>query len=296
MIIFLFILFLSSVGVRSAEKADNSESEDNVSISLSLSRLCQGKADTSGQGSCLKKEEKEKITGLSDKITDIQAQQSKMVKTIAKLEKNVLEVLGADVKQLLKHIKTIQPNGTEENQPTEFSATIQQTTQPTEPSTESPASSSSRGCSCESELMELWERGTPGGTSVYNEGYTEYIQIKWAFSREDNYWIPESNQYPASIWMHFPEAHRLSSIGYRNKYDKGSDPKSLKVIGSNDCATWTTLHTVENTGFTKEWEFRKWVIPEENRVSFSCLGLMWPNKLDEYQSITVVQIRMWEEV
>merc|ERR1712087_393417 len=154
MIIFLFIISLSSVRVRSEEKADNSESEDNVSISLSLSRLCQGKADTS----CLKKEEKEKVTGLSDKIADILAQQSKMMKIIEN-QKNVLEDLGAEMKQLLKHIKTIQPKDTEEIQLTEFSASIQ----PTEPPTESPTSSMPKR-----ELIK--ERGTPGASGASAPG------------------------------------------------------------------------------------------------------------------------------
>jgi len=287
MIILLFIIFLSSVGVRSDEKADSPESDDNVSISLSLSRLCQGKADTSGQGSCLKKEEKEKINGLSDKITDIQ-------KTIAKLEKNVLEVLGADMKQLLTHIKTIQPMDTEKNQSTEFSATIQPTTQPTEPSTESPTSSTPRGCSCKNELIT--ERGTPGATSSNTASIQE--GAAQAFTSNDNEWVPEENQLPAAIWMHFPRAHRLSAIGYKN-FDPRYDTKSLKVIGSNDCATWTTLFTVENTGFTKRKEFRKWYIPVENQHMFSCLGLMWesiPNPKNWPYAACVTEIRMWEEV
>jgi len=282
MIIFLFIIFLSSVGVRSAEKADNSESEDNVSISLSLSRLCQGKAYTSGQGSCLKKEEKEKITGLSDKITDIQAQQSKMMKTIAKLEKNVLEVLGAEMKQLLKHIKTIQPKDTEEIQLTEFSATIQ----PTEPPTESPTSSMPK----RGKIELIKERGTPGASSVYNGDYG----AARAFTSDDDYWIPADNQLPASIWMRFPRAHRLAAIGYKNYY---YDPTSLKVIGSNDCATWTTLLTVDKTGFTKENEFRKWSIPVENQQMFSCLGFMWQKASRGYpRTVVVREIRMWEAV
>jgi len=283
MIIFLFIIFLSSVGVRSEEKADNSEIED-VSISLSLSRLCQGKADsdTSGQGSCLKKEEKEKITGLSDKITDMQ---SKMMKTIAKLEKNVLEVIdqmeqkmGAEMKQLLRHIETIQPKDTEENQPTEFSATIQPTAQPKLGITRS--------------IVGLCG-GTPGASSVRygNNG------AAMAFTGNDNeYWIPEDDQLPVSIWMRFPRAHRLVAIGYKN-YAPVFDPNRVKVIGSNDCATWTTLLTVENTGFTKNKEFRKWDIPLENQHMFSCLGFMWESGSSASRSaVRVLDIRMWEAV
>jgi len=286
MIIFLFIIFLSSVGVRSEEKADNSESEDNVSISLSLSRLCQGKAYTSGQGSCLKKEEKEKITGLSDKITDMQ---SKMMKTIAKLEKNVLEVIdqmeqkmGAEMKQLLRHIETIQPKDTEENQPTKFSATIQPTTQPKLGITRS--------------IVGLCG-GTPGASSVYTGDEFNYGPANAFTSYDNETWSPAINQLPAAIWMRFPTAHRLAAIGFKN-YAPSFTPKSLKVIGSNDCATWTTLLTVENTGFTKNFEFRKWNIPLENQDMFSCLGFMWES-MDEVKSsyaVTVLDIRMWEAV
>jgi len=284
MIIFLFIIFLSSVGVRSEEKAGNSESDDNVSISLSLSRLCQGKADTSGQGSCLKKEEKEKITGLSDKIADIQAQQSKMMKIIEN-QKNVLEDLGAEMKQLLKHIKTIQPKDTEEIQLTEFSASIQ----PTEPPTESPTSSMPK----RGKIELITERGKPGASSVYDNRHGAAL----AFISNDDYWLPEDKQLPATIWMRFPRAHRLAAIGYRN-YKNGYDPKSLQVIGSNDCATWTTLLTVDNTGFTKTKEFRKWYIPAQNQQMFSCLGFMWQSNAPVIYSYTVIvrEIRMWEAV
>jgi len=285
MIIFLFIILLSSVGVRSEEKADTSESEDNVSISLSLSRLCQGKADTSGQRSCLNKEEKEKITGLSDKIADIQAQQSKMMKTIAKLEKNVLENLGAEMKELLKHIKTIQLS--------EFPATIQ----PTEPPTESPTSSMPK-CG-KTELIETDRNGSgarsqePGASSIWGDCCT----APRAFTSDDDYWWAPGYQLPATIWMRFPRAHRLAAIGYKNR-DQTYDPKSLKVIGSNDCATWTTLLTVDNTGFTKAKEFRKWCIPVENQQMFSCLGFMWQSKAPVTHETTVVveEIRMWEAV
>jgi len=286
MIIFLFIILLSSVGVRSEEKADTSESEDNVSISLSLSRLCQGKADTSGQGSCLKKEEKEKITGLSDKITDMQ---SKMMKTIAKLEKNVLEVIdqmeqkmGAELKQLLRHIETIQPKDTEENQPTEFSATIQPTTQPKLGITRS--------------IVGLCG-GTPGASSVLY-GSDSYEPAKAFTSDDDEYWMPAEDQLPASIWMRFPRAHRLAAIGYKN-YARKIDPNRVKVIGSNDCATWTTLLTVEHAGFSQNKEFRKWDIPLENQQMFSCLGLMWESRGFDpniRSAVWVLDIRMWEAV
>jgi len=284
MIIFLFIIFLSSVGVRSEEKADNSESEDNVSISLSLSRLCQGKADTSGQGSCLKKEEKEKINGLSDKIADIQAQQSKMMKIIEN-QKNVLEVLGAEMKQLLKHIKKFQPKDTEEIQLTELSATIQ----PTEPPT---SSMPKRG-----KIGLIKERGTPGASSVYN-GHNAIFGAAKAFKSHHYWWIPADNQLPASIWMRFPRAHRLAAIGYKN-YARKIDPNRVKVIGSNDCATWTTLLTVEHAGFSQNKEFRKWDIPLENQQMFSCLGLMWESRGFDpniRSAVWVLDIRMWEAV
>merc|ERR1719309_841602 len=71
-------------------------------------------------------------------MTNIQAQQSKIMKTIAKLEKNQLEMMdkmkreiGLELeKHLSKHFERIQPN--------DLPATIQQTTTLTTQSTEQP--------------------------------------------------------------------------------------------------------------------------------------------------------------
>ena len=66
----------------------------------------------------------------------------------------------------------------------------------------------------------------------------------------------------------------------------------MHVVGSDDCSNWSMLLVVENTGFTfsKKPESRKWIIPEENRREFSCIGLRWPN-----ESPRVMEILMWEE-
>merc|ERR1711962_1357165 len=107
-----------------------------------------------------------------------------------------------------------------------------------------------RGCSCNNELNT--ERGTPGASSVLDD--SGGFRAARAFKSDGGYWIPANYQLPASIWMRFPRAHRLAAIGYKNR-DQTYDPKSLKVIGSNDCATWTSFLSVDNTGFTKAKEF-----------------------------------------
>jgi len=287
-IILLFIISLSSVGVRSDEKADNSENKDNVSISLSLSRLCQGKTDTSGQGSYTQKEEKEKITGLSDQITDLQAQQSKVEKTIAKLEKNVLKIL--------KHIETMQSKGTmESNQPRDISPTIIPTTQATEPPNTSMAKHGLEGGHC---LVGPC-LGTPGASSYLAFG-TQPIH---AFESKRRYWQGESCQFPAYIWWRFPMPHRLAkisvcvmSVGPRNS------PKKLDVVASDDCENWTDLLNIEDTGFTESSKEKAWVIPSQNRAPFHCIGLRWPihglyqPNANGCQNAQVSHVSMWEEL
>ena len=143
----------------------------------------------------------------------------------------------------------------------------------------------------------ITERGKPGASSVLKStGQGVNYEVANAFTGNDEMWIPKEDQRPAAIWMHFPRAHRLVAIGYKN-YAPVFDPNRVKVIGSNDCATWTTLLTVENTGFTKNKEFRKWDIPLENQHMFSCLGFMWESGSRASRSaVRVLDIRMWEAV
>ena len=113
-----------------------------------------------------------------------------------------------------------------------------------------------------------------------------------AFQADDKYWSNAKNKWPASVWMRFDRPHLLEKIGFRNK-EIYNTPKTVEVIGSNDCKSWKTLLSVEDSGFTKGNEFRSWTIPAENRSKFSCFGLMWPIK-QVSQCVSVRQILMWE--
>ena len=117
------------------------------------------------------------------------------------------------------------------------------------------------------------------------------------------YW--DTKKFPASVWMHFQRPHCLQMIGFKNR-EIYATPKSVRVIGSNncdcincncvncdcDCINWSTLLTVEDTGFSESYGFRNWTIPAEKRLMFSCIGLMWPIKPSEGTRVAVQEIFM----
>jgi len=133
--------------------------------------------------------------------------------------------------------------------------------------------------------------GTPGASSIHRS----FSSPKNAFTSTDRYWASSSFQFPAIIWMKFNNPHRLARIGYRSNF-LWNIPKKMIVVGSHDCTNWQSLLTIENTAFRSNKEFRQWNIPEENRVSYRCIGLKWPVKPAGNTLVVVTEIRMWEQI
>ncbi len=114
-----------------------------------------------------------------------------------------------------------------------------------------------------------------------------------AFTSSDDYWANVHKQLPAILWMKFNNPHRLARIGFRSNTNVNI-PKKMMVVGSHDCTNWSTLLTIENTGFSDN-EFRKWEIPAENRVLYRCIGLKWPVASSNGYAV-VAEMRMWEQI
>jgi len=132
------------------------------------------------------------------------------------------------------------------------------------------------------------------GSSTESSGYAP----KYAFHSIGSHYFHSQKGMPQAIWFRFSKPHRLAKIGitsHQNRYA----PKRFNVVGSNDCASWTSMLTVFNSGFpdnTHE-ETRYWSISAQNRMAFTCIGLnVKTNPWSGYPYLLLNNIMMWEEV
>ena len=91
------------------------------------------------------------------------------------------------------------------------------------------------------------------------------------------HWANRGSDRTRRIWFQFEEAHSLVKIGFSSRSDGllHQTPAHFLVIGSSmtdDCKKWSTLLEVKKAGFTKNDEFKSWLIPIENRKPFHCIG------------------------
>ena len=108
--------------------------------------------------------------------------------------------------------------------------------------------------------------------------------------------------FPATIWYDFQRPIRVVKMGLSNckgPHCNGKSversPKSIKLVGSHDCANWVNLVEIENAGFEAKGQFRSWEIPEPK--PYSCYGIHIENTNGE--NATYVHIRnilMWENM
>ena len=119
------------------------------------------------------------------------------------------------------------------------------------------------------------------------------------------YWMNHGKQFPATIWFHWKVAHKVTRIGFTGICDHDGfamPPKEFSVIGSMDCATWTTLLEVSNADFKTNYtgqtrEFKTWNIPTDKQGYSSCVGLNITSTMrwrDEVVALT--NIVMWEQL
>lgn len=157
-------------------------------------------------------------------------------------------------------------------------------------------------------LVEISYNGTAGASSVFNSEMGKYggFLPKNAFTDSPagtghipRGWSPPfESEFPHFVWFHFRATHRLAEIGFKT-YSNRQAPKSFDVVGSDDCANWTKLLAVANSGFPnnrKEPQHtRHWNIPKKNRIPFECIGLKIYSVIG-FDIPEVKSIIMWEEV
>ena len=101
---------------------------------------------------------------------------------------------------------------------------------------------------------------------------------------------------PQLIWMHYEKPHVLQRIDITSNYNEHA-PRSFEVIGSMDCAQWTTMLNVPLADFGSSGPgLRKsFIIPLANRRAFPCIGLrvnrIWKMS---WQYVRILQIDLWE--
>ena len=130
------------------------------------------------------------------------------------------------------------------------------------------------------------------GSSQYSNNYPP----RGAFNGSND-WVNKLRQFPAVIWMRFQKSHRLQKIGFAPYSVASYLPNEFEVVGSDDCSHWTVLRRLNNKGgFRLDGEFKTFVIPVENRVSVTCIGLRWPNSNGCTGFVRVGEITMWEQL
>ena len=113
------------------------------------------------------------------------------------------------------------------------------------------------------------------------------------------HWASKGSESTPMIWYQFEEAHSLAKIGFSSRGGgfKGQTPAHFRVIGSSmreGCANWSTLLEVKQAGFTKNDEFKSWLIPMENREPFSCIGLKILSTINMEKVAALKNVTMWE--
>ena len=110
---------------------------------------------------------------------------------------------------------------------------------------------------------------------------------------------------PASVWFHFSKPHRLAKIAF-SSFSNIYAPIHFRVVGSSDCANWTTLLDVKDTDFAgnndpanvkndRSGVERSWTIPKKNRRKFPCIGLI-VTEAWRWRGVSVRGMKMWEEI
>ena len=127
-------------------------------------------------------------------------------------------------------------------------------------------------CSAFPALRLIEFRGQAKSSSKYDIWHSAEEAFKGGKGR---HWASRGNDATRNIWFQFEKAHSLAKIGFSSR--SGGlliqTPAHFLVIGSEDCKKWSTLLEVKNAGFTKNEEFKSWLIPIKNRKPFHCIGL-----------------------
>jgi len=200
---------------------------------------------------------------------------------------NAIETIANTTKRLEREMKSIEVmlsklmkgSSQTESKPNLY-PTLETTT---EPESTMPAST---------ELVKIPYYGVAGASSVWDNDY----RAEYAFANlrdGGDCWIAApSPSLPQLLWFHFSAPHRLEKIGFGGRYNKNG-PKSFDVVGSNDCASWTKMLSVKNSGFDVDFEYKSWIIPKKNRRSFACIGLKIFSAISS-SHLVVNNINMWE--
>jgi len=142
-------------------------------------------------------------------------------------------------------------------------------------------------------IARIAYEGSAGSSTVHST-----YAPKYAFHSIGNRYFHSKEGMPQAIWFRFSKPHRLAKIGITPQYNNYA-PKWFDVVGSSDCATWTSMLTVFNSGFPDNGnrETRYWSISAQNRMAFTCIGLnVQTNPLSSSPYLLLNNIMMWEEV
>ena len=138
------------------------------------------------------------------------------------------------------------------------------------------------------------------GQAKSSSQYDGNLSAKEAFMGEmGKFWASSGNDPARKIWYQFEEAHSLAKIGFSSRSDDflWQTPAHFLVIGStmtDECTNWSTLLEVKKAGFTKNGEFRSWLIPIVNRKPFRCIGLKILSTIGDVNNAALKNVMMWE--
>jgi len=134
------------------------------------------------------------------------------------------------------------------------------------------------------------EANAAGATSVYGTGH----EAANAFDPTKEPWATEKDKIPATVWYNFTTSVSLGKISLETRDNSNIDqaPKSFKVLGSNDCSTWSTLLHVKDSGLTLQNQNKEWDIPCKFLEGFGCIGVK-VTKTQGSSYAAIANIKMW---
>ena len=140
-----------------------------------------------------------------------------------------------------------------------------------------------------SSILEMIMNGTPGSS----QDYSTYWGKEDAYNKSSEYWCGKSQTFPATVWMQFPKPHRLAEISFKTYY---AGTIYFEVVGSQDCADWTTLLNTNSIFIAKETKKFPLPLTAASFERFSCIGLRFSKKPENAKKeyACVGSVRMWE--
>ena len=113
---------------------------------------------------------------------------------------------------------------------------------------------------------------------------------------DTRYW-QGSSTCPQYIGFIFDTPHILTGINL-TAHRNALGPKHFKVVGSNNCANWTTMVEVADSGFPNNYQpgaSKYFSIPKATRVAYLCIGLNISSVIGADFPPEIKSIVLWED-